>query len=258
MQIYFEIDAVKSVQSLRGLSWMLLRNSGLVQVTADEYQLISNEYIARTLLEGLLALGDHLQALKRKEQDMLAEKKIPDGQNEEMSQDEYKRGISGWNVNLEDVKAQASLIQDEDTQSDKDQGGSLVTASGLDQEKKFQHQLSSVSSSVSHRLQVSDPVITQHPSFSHPPPSPSDPTPPKLVGHTLFLMVQSVLHTNMHQRTDCAVDGGGLPMNTSVAEKSLLEAAHDREKELLREITDLQLRLICAQEELQKYKTENA
>ncbi|KAG5532115.1 hypothetical protein RHGRI_026658 [Rhododendron griersonianum] len=40
MQIYFEIDAVKSVQSLRGLSWMLLRNSGLVQVTADEYQLM--------------------------------------------------------------------------------------------------------------------------------------------------------------------------------------------------------------------------
>ncbi|KAF7135296.1 hypothetical protein RHSIM_Rhsim08G0201300 [Rhododendron simsii] len=388
----------------------------------------SNEYIARTLLEGLPALGDRLQALKRKEQDMLAEKKIPDGQKEEMSQDEYKRGISGWNFNLEDVKAQASLIQDEDTQSEKEQGGSLVTASGLDQEKKFQHQLSSLS----YCSQVSDPedndlmqnlpscsavdsivtinltkyeksdddaniasstqehqvsqnsspsfddnvennlagkhglvvngrifdgmavqahqrrgsssgsivspdacflpskgegdklqnqlqkisttndeqdekakcavvqqrgrfkvtsenveldkvalspllqkshsmqVITQHPSFPLPPPSPSDPTPPKLVGHSLFPMVQSVLHTNIHQREiilsllkqvsvgDFTVDGGGLPMNTSVAEKSLLEAAHDREKELLREITDLQLRLIRAQEELQKYKTENA
>ncbi|GMP44878.1 hypothetical protein CsSME_00013624 [Camellia sinensis var. sinensis] len=38
----------------------------------------------------------------------------------------------------------------------------------------------------------------------------------------------------------------------------VLEAAHDREKELLQEITDLQWRLICAQEELQKYKTDNA
>jgi len=38
----------------------------------------------------------------------------------------------------------------------------------------------------------------------------------------------------------------------------LLEAAHDREKELLHEITELQWRLICAQDELQKYKTENA
>ncbi|KAE8734355.1 hypothetical protein F3Y22_tig00000773pilonHSYRG00276 [Hibiscus syriacus] len=41
-------------------------------------------------------------------------------------------------------------------------------------------------------------------------------------------------------------------------EKSLLEEAHDREKELRHEIAELQWRLIYAQEELQKYKTENA
>ncbi|KAK4587842.1 hypothetical protein RGQ29_019016 [Quercus rubra] len=74
----------------------------------------SNDYIARTLLEGLPALGDRIKALKRKEEDMLAQKKMPDGQKEEISQNEYKRGISGWNFNLEDVKAQASLIQDVD------------------------------------------------------------------------------------------------------------------------------------------------
>ncbi|KAL6996775.1 non-specific serine,threonine protein kinase [Sarracenia purpurea var. burkii] len=99
----------------------------------------SNDYIARTLLEGLPALGDRIKALKRKEEDMLAQKKIPDGQKEEMSQNEYKRGISGWNFNLEDVKAQASLIQDEDLPS-------------LDHEKRFQHLLSSAS----YYSQVSD------------------------------------------------------------------------------------------------------
>ncbi|KAI7980774.1 Ankyrin repeat domain-containing protein 2B [Camellia lanceoleosa] len=57
-------------------------------------------------------------------------------------QNEYKRGISGWNFNLEDVKAQASLIQDEDTPSEQDQGGRSITSSGLDIEKKFQYQLS--------------------------------------------------------------------------------------------------------------------
>ncbi|KAI8015357.1 Serine/threonine-protein kinase fray2 [Camellia lanceoleosa] len=46
----------------------------------------SNDYILRTLLKGLPALGDHLKALKGKEEDMLAQKKIPDGQMEEMSQ----------------------------------------------------------------------------------------------------------------------------------------------------------------------------
>ncbi|CAL5356053.1 unnamed protein product [Camellia sinensis] len=58
-------------------------------------------------------------------------------------ENEYKRGISGWNFNLEDVKAQASLIQDEDIISEKDLGGSSVSSSGLDHEKELQHQLSS-------------------------------------------------------------------------------------------------------------------
>uniref|UniRef100_A0A5B7AV91 Putative Kinase superfamily protein isoform 2 n=1 Tax=Davidia involucrata TaxID=16924 RepID=A0A5B7AV91_DAVIN len=409
----------------------------------------SNDYIARTLLEGLPTLGDRLKALKRKEEDMLAQKKIPDGQKEEISQNEYKRGISGWNFNLEDVKAQASLIQDvEDSVCDKDQGGSSTTLSELViQEKKFQHQLSSVShcsqvsdiedndpmqnqlllsvystvtttvtrcdrsdddtsiGSSTHEPQISQnssprfedhiehilagkpgfdingrildgmpmqshqrrgglsggippskgdtdklqnqpqnmsncnvvsvpqavddaaseilsrssktsansdeldekvknpvvqqkgrfkvtsvnvdvekvvvpspvlqkshsmQVITQHPAISLPSPSPSDATPPKLLGHSLFPMLQSVLQTNIVQResilglmkqlsaSDPTADGGCVPVNTAVMEKSVLESAHDREKELLNEITDLQWRLICAQEELHKYKTENA
>ncbi|KAL6519039.1 hypothetical protein OROHE_017463 [Orobanche hederae] len=79
----------------------------------------SNDYISRILLEGLPALGDRLQALKMKEEDMLAQKKMPDGQKEEISQNEYKRGISGCNFNLDDMKAEASLIQDDDP-SEKD------------------------------------------------------------------------------------------------------------------------------------------
>ncbi|KAJ0571060.1 putative protein kinase STE-STE20-Fray family [Helianthus annuus] len=90
----------------------------------------SNDYIARKLLEGLQPIGDRLEAIKRKEEDMVAQKKIPDGQKEEISQNEYKRGISGWNFDLDDVKAQASLIQDEDNTSS---------------ERKLQYQLSTLS-----------------------------------------------------------------------------------------------------------------
>ncbi|KAK8574973.1 hypothetical protein V6N12_062650 [Hibiscus sabdariffa] len=95
----------------------------------------SNDYIARTVLDGLPPLGDRVQELKRKEEDMLAQKKMPDGKKEELSQNEYKRGISGWNFNLEDMKAQASLIQDEDLVTDSSQGGSsssLFTLDGKD------------------------------------------------------------------------------------------------------------------------------
>lgn len=103
----------------------------------------TNDFIARKLLEGLPTLGDRLQALKRKEEDMLVQKKIPDGQKEEMSQNEYKRGISGWNFDLEDMKAQASLIQDEDPILDKDILGKSITINGTGVgETDFQNQLS--------------------------------------------------------------------------------------------------------------------
>ncbi|KAL9304590.1 hypothetical protein ACSQ67_021853 [Phaseolus vulgaris] len=96
----------------------------------------SNDHIRR-LLEGLPALGDRMEALKRKEEDMLAQKKMPDGKMEELSQNEYKRGISGWNFNLEDMKAQASLIHDfEDVMSDMNHAASSSSLSTLDSQEK--------------------------------------------------------------------------------------------------------------------------
>ncbi|CAN6570354.1 unnamed protein product [Malus baccata var. baccata] len=97
----------------------------------------SNDYISRTLLEGLPVLGDRIKELKRKEEYMLAQKKMPDGQMEELSQNEYKRGISGWNFNLDDMKAQASLIQDvDDPVPDNNQTGSSTSLSALDVQQK--------------------------------------------------------------------------------------------------------------------------
>ncbi|KAG0472025.1 hypothetical protein HPP92_016571 [Vanilla planifolia] len=85
----------------------------------------SHDYIARKVLEGLPALGERYKALKEKEEKLLAQKKMPDGKKEEISQNEYKRGISGWNFDIEDLKSQASLIPgDEDVNAIKDQGGS--------------------------------------------------------------------------------------------------------------------------------------
>ncbi|CAL9087366.1 unnamed protein product [Musa acuminata var. zebrina] len=70
----------------------------------------SQDYIVRKILDGLPTLGDRHQALKAKEEDLLAQKKMLDSEKEELSQSEYKRGISAWNFDVEDLKAQASLI----------------------------------------------------------------------------------------------------------------------------------------------------
>nr|CAD1825597.1 unnamed protein product [Ananas comosus var. bracteatus] len=84
----------------------------------------SQEFLNRKILEGLPTLGDRYQALKEKEEDLLAQKKMPDGEKEEISQNEYKRGISSWNFDIEDLKAQASLLPDnEDNIPNKDSEG---------------------------------------------------------------------------------------------------------------------------------------
>ncbi|KAJ9683424.1 hypothetical protein PVL29_019137 [Vitis rotundifolia] len=69
----------------------------------------SNEYLARTILEGLTPLGDRFRTLKAKEADLLVQNKALYGDKEHLSQQEYIRGISAWNFNLEDLKNQAAL-----------------------------------------------------------------------------------------------------------------------------------------------------
>ncbi|KAL2321450.1 hypothetical protein Fmac_025829 [Flemingia macrophylla] len=413
----------------------------------------NNDYIVKKLLDGLPALGDRMEALKRKEEDMLAQKKMPDGKMEELSQSEYKRGISGWNFNLEDMKAQASLIHDfEDVISDINRVASSSSLSTLDSQDKqmpiashrpsqsadleengeMQNQSASVPvvdstvndvkirfeksdddssiTSSSHEPQPSsfpldehvdnnlaekydmenggrsvevvsthhyhrrgcsssilpevtvppiraesdkqqnlpqnfsscnatavpqsgedvltelpsrvskssansddidekskvpvvqqrgrfkvtsenvDPekvapspvlqkshsmqVFSQHNAASIPPTASllpaSEATSLNLAGGSLFPVLHSVLQTNILQREsilslmkqitagDSPADGTCTSAHIAATEKSLLETAHEREKELLHEITELQWRLICTQEELQKLKTENA
>ncbi|KAL1533237.1 non-specific serine/threonine protein kinase [Salvia divinorum] len=381
----------------------------------------SNDYISRTLLDGLPNLGARLQALKRKEEDMLAQKKMPDGQKEEISQNEYKRGISGWNFNLDDMKAQASLIQDDDVIPEKDEemqvkhnqyqpslsksskvlqhqssfasqysdaadsddytpaslssvdsttynakceksddtpgstpekatmntspsnenhtesnlAEKLVTnvnrkpldgvAASTNQSDKVQNQCQNLSRGPHTNLQPSEAqhdtiskgsktavngddmdeksknpviqqkgrfkvtsesvetdkmavapllqkshsmqVIAQLPASSSSWPSEASPS-QHPYSHALFAHLQNVLLTNTLQRDNILSamkqisvgdfpDAGTMPMNIQLAEKSMLEAAHEREKDLIREITELQWRLVRCQEEIQKRKTEN-
>ncbi|GMH21995.1 hypothetical protein Nepgr_023838 [Nepenthes gracilis] len=404
----------------------------------------SNDYIERKLLEGLPDLGDRMKALKEKEEDMVAQKKMPDGEKEELSQNEYKRGISSWIFDLEDVKAHAFLIHEDEIIFDKEQGGSSNSSSNNDNhERQLESQLSSlgplsdieeyepiqcqpsavqsidsfgdfpnnrctksdddttiafsnngqfisqccpphqraaelpemkttktfVDNNGAHHKRASSSACTTVPEVvlaakgesgklpKHPQdlsscdkgtvfhlgddapvntsksskassansdetednaripvvqkkgrfkvtslnvdpekvdpsprlhkshslqatgqspasslPSPSG-TPSNIVAGSLFLLLQSFLQANITQRESILSlmkemasgdftaydtgDGGSMPSNIATIEKSLLEAAHEKEKELLREIDDLQWRLICAQKELQKSKSEN-
>lgn len=74
----------------------------------------SCDYISRTILDGLPPLGERFRDLKIKDAERLAQKKMPFGEKEERSQSEYKRGVSSWNFDVEDLKAQAASLQDDD------------------------------------------------------------------------------------------------------------------------------------------------
>ncbi|XP_020394316.1 serine/threonine-protein kinase fray2 isoform X2 [Zea mays] len=101
----------------------------------------STDFIARKLLEGLPGLGFRYQALKEKDQDLMAQKKMSDGKKEEISQDEYKRGISSWNFDIDDLRSQASLgTECEDNISCKDSDVSFYDSDSLqDQAPEVPH-----------------------------------------------------------------------------------------------------------------------
>ncbi|KAM5566792.1 serine/threonine-protein kinase BLUS1 [Rosa sericea] len=73
----------------------------------------SKEFIVRTILDGLCPLGDRFRMLKQKEAEFFAQNEAMYG-DEHLSQQVYIQGISAWNFDLEDLKRQAALIQDDD------------------------------------------------------------------------------------------------------------------------------------------------
>ncbi|KAK8963498.1 Mitogen-activated protein kinase kinase kinase 3 [Platanthera guangdongensis] len=80
------------------------------------------ELSLKSLLLGLPPLWDRVKALQLKDAAQLALKKMPSAEQEALSQSEYQRGVSAWNFDIEDLKAQASLIQDDEDFSGKKEG----------------------------------------------------------------------------------------------------------------------------------------
>ncbi|KAG8084126.1 hypothetical protein GUJ93_ZPchr0010g8755 [Zizania palustris] len=72
------------------------------------------ELTMRSILTDLPPLWDRVKALQLKDAAQLALKKMPSSEQEALSLSEYQRGVSAWNFDVEDLKAQASLICDDE------------------------------------------------------------------------------------------------------------------------------------------------
>ncbi|KMZ56395.1 hypothetical protein ZOSMA_96G00710 [Zostera marina] len=72
----------------------------------------SNEYLSKSILDGLSPLGDRFRQLKEKEANFILQNKAMYEDKEHLSQRDYIKGISAWNFNLEELKRQAALLDD--------------------------------------------------------------------------------------------------------------------------------------------------
>ncbi|KAG0591959.1 hypothetical protein M758_1G207400 [Ceratodon purpureus] len=71
------------------------------------------DYISRHILDGLPLLGVVYKNLKNVDTAPAAQKKTDFDEQEKKSQTEYQRGVSSWNFDVEDLKAQSALIPDD-------------------------------------------------------------------------------------------------------------------------------------------------
>ncbi|KAK3152296.1 hypothetical protein QOZ80_2BG0156970 [Eleusine coracana subsp. coracana] len=74
----------------------------------------SEHNTVKRILNKLPTLGERMQAIMEQETKLQAERKPHDKLKEKASQEEYIRGVSEWNFDIEDLRAQAARYSDED------------------------------------------------------------------------------------------------------------------------------------------------
>ncbi|XP_039141284.1 probable serine/threonine-protein kinase DDB_G0284251 [Dioscorea cayenensis subsp. rotundata] len=94
-------------QTKRPTAEKLLKHSFFKQAKPSELSL-------KSILADLPPLWDRVKALQLKDAAQLALKKMPSAEQEALSQSEYQRGVSAWNFDVEDLKAQAAMIEDDE------------------------------------------------------------------------------------------------------------------------------------------------
>ncbi|OIV90688.1 hypothetical protein TanjilG_15074 [Lupinus angustifolius] len=74
----------------------------------------SPQLYVKKLFADLPPLWNRVKSLQIKDAAQLALKKMPSAEEEALSQSKYHRGVSAWNFDIDDLKAQASMLRDDD------------------------------------------------------------------------------------------------------------------------------------------------
>uniref|UniRef100_A0A1J3HIM3 Serine/threonine-protein kinase fray2 n=1 Tax=Noccaea caerulescens TaxID=107243 RepID=A0A1J3HIM3_NOCCA len=121
------------------------------------------EICVKKLFADLPPLWTRVKALQAKDAAQLALKGMASADQDAISQSEYQRGVSAWNFNLEDLKEQASLLDDYDSltesREEDEPFGEQLHNKVNDREQVFGNQL--LSENMNGKEKVSDTDVVE-------------------------------------------------------------------------------------------------
>ncbi|XP_015689669.2 serine/threonine-protein kinase BLUS1-like isoform X2 [Oryza brachyantha] len=228
------------------------------------------ENILKCMLNKLPSLGARMISIKENEAKLQAEKKPLDKIKEKASQDEYMRGVSEWNFDIEALKAQAALYPDENASCEDDYLRFLfeldtICESAPIQDVQAQNlskdEIEKNESNGSTRNQNSvdtTPVLQSVKQLEN------RGNPNGFVRHESFqLRSKSPAKQITRAVSNCAdfdeylksaIQKGRFKVTVEGAEVEKMEAATPREKELLEQIASLERMLHDSQDEVQRLR----